>query len=180
MNLLRLTPFIMMWGSSQIGSLAHVLTQSSTHSLPHSLTHSLTHSPTHSLTLSLTHSLTHSLPRSLTHSPTHSLPHSLTPSLTHSLPHSLAQVIVVYCWPYTRLNPSVSNTQVIDSYCGQAFRVLALAKGVLKGRERQAWCLMSQEQLEKKVERLELLGLLVLSNHLHPDSQPTITELQQQ
>ena len=69
---------------------------------------------------------------------------------------------------------------MIDHYCGQAFRVLALAKGVLKGRDRQAWCLMSQERLEKQVERFELLGLLVLSNHLHPDSQPTITELHQQ
>ena len=39
---------------------------------------------------------------------------------------------------------------------------------------------MSQEQLEKEVQHFELLGLLVLSNHLRPDSNGTITELQQQ
>lgn len=70
--------------------------------------------------------------------------------------------------------------QVIDEYCGQSFRVLALAKGVLKGRDQLAWSLMSQQQLETQVEQFELLGLLVLSNHLHPDSQATITELQHQ
>lgn len=70
--------------------------------------------------------------------------------------------------------------QVIDEYCGQSFRLLALAKGVLKGRDRRSLCLMSQEQLEKQVHRFELLGLLVLSNHLRPDSKPTIIELQQE
>lgn len=69
---------------------------------------------------------------------------------------------------------------MIDEYCGQSFRLLALAKGVLKGRDRWSLCLMSQEQLEKEVQHFELLGLLVLSNHLRPDSNGTITELQQQ
>ena len=78
------------------------------------------------------------------------------------------------------VKPDCEHIQVIDDYCGQAFRVLALAKGELKGKDRQAWCLMSQEQLENQVKRFELLGLLVLSNHLQTDSRPTITELQQQ
>lgn len=70
--------------------------------------------------------------------------------------------------------------QVIHDYCQQSFRLLALAKGVLKGLDREALCLMSQEQLEKHVEQFELLGLLVLSSHLRTDSEPTVTELQQQ
>ena len=39
---------------------------------------------------------------------------------------------------------------------------------------------MTQKQLEQQVEGLELLGLLVLSTPLRPDSQRTISELQQQ
>lgn len=70
--------------------------------------------------------------------------------------------------------------QVIDDYSGQSFRLLALAKGVLRGFDRQALSLMTQEQLERQVDRFELLGLLVLSNPLRPDSKQTITELQQQ
>ena len=69
---------------------------------------------------------------------------------------------------------------MIDEYCGQSFRLLALAKGVLKGRDRRSLSPMSQEQLEKQVQQFELLGLLVLSNHLRSDSKGTITELQQQ
>lgn len=72
------------------------------------------------------------------------------------------------------------TVQVIDDYCGQSFRLLALAKGVLKGQDRQAWCRMSQQQLERQVDQFQLLGLLVLSNHLRPDSKGTVTELQQQ
>ena len=70
--------------------------------------------------------------------------------------------------------------QVIDDYSGRSFRLLALAKGVLRNFDRQALSLMTQEQLERQVDRFELLGLLVLSNLLRPDSKQTITELQQQ
>lgn len=70
--------------------------------------------------------------------------------------------------------------QVIDQYAAQSFRVLALAKGVLKGFDKRALSMMDQEQLEKQVKRFELVGLLVLSNHLRPDSKDTISELQQQ
>ena len=70
--------------------------------------------------------------------------------------------------------------QVIDDYSGQSFRVLALARGVLRGREREALTCMGQEQLEAQVERFELVGLLVLSNHLRPDSKDTIHQLQHQ
>ena len=69
--------------------------------------------------------------------------------------------------------------QVIDDFSGRSFRLLAMAKGVLRG-DPQALMLMSQEQLERRVKDFELLGLLVLSNHLRSDSIDTITALQQQ
>ena len=70
--------------------------------------------------------------------------------------------------------------QVIDDYSGKSFRVLAQARGSLKGVDRGALMLMSQEQLEAQVQVFELLGLLVLSNHLRSDSIETVGTLQQQ
>ena len=55
-----------------------------------------------------------------------------------------------------------------------------MAKGVLKGYDQQGLVLMSQEQLERRVKAFELLGLLVLSNHLRSDSIDTIAALHQQ
>ena len=69
---------------------------------------------------------------------------------------------------------------MIDDYSGQSFRLLALAKGTLKGMDRQALTLMTQKQVERHVDSFQLLGLLVLSNNLRPDSKDTITQLQQQ
>ena len=62
---------------------------------------------------------------------------------------------------------------------GKSFRLLALAKGVLAGLDREAIDCMTQEQLESRAHSFELLGLLVLSNHLKDDSKDTITQLQQ-
>lgn len=67
---------------------------------------------------------------------------------------------------------------MIGEYSGQSFRLLALAKGVLRGADRQALGQMSQEQLEAHAEGFELLGLLVLHS-LRPDSRKTVIELQQ-
>ena len=71
-------------------------------------------------------------------------------------------------------------SQVVDEYSGQSFRLLALAKGVVQVKDRQALSVMSREELEKQVEHFELLGLLVLSNQLRPDSKDTIAQLQEQ
>ena len=70
--------------------------------------------------------------------------------------------------------------QVTDNFSGRSFRLLALAKGLLRGVSQEALTHMTQEQLEQQVGRFELLGLLVLSNELRHDSMDTITELQQQ
>ena len=72
------------------------------------------------------------------------------------------------------------RVQVIDDFSGRSFRLLALAKGWLRGVSQEALTHMTQEQLEQQVGRFELLGLLVLSNHLRSDSRDTITQLQQQ
>ena len=52
--------------------------------------------------------------------------------------------------------------------------------GIIRGVHQEALTHMSKQQLQQHAERFELLGLLVLSNHLRPDSKDTITELQQQ
>ena len=70
--------------------------------------------------------------------------------------------------------------QVIDDFASKGLRLLALCAGRLRGLSKQAVAGLSQEQLEARVERFTLLGLLVLSNSLRPDSQDTITQLQQQ
>ena len=74
----------------------------------------------------------------------------------------------------------MSKLQVLDEYSSRSFRVLALAKGVLNGLDRNTLMLMSQEQLEAQVKSLELLGLMVLTNHVRKDSVETIATLQQQ
>ena len=63
---------------------------------------------------------------------------------------------------------------------GKSFRLLALAKGMLVDIDQEALSCMTQEQLESHAQGFELLGLLVLSNHLKDDSKATITQLQQQ
>ena len=55
-----------------------------------------------------------------------------------------------------------------------------MARGVVVGSDRETLSCMTQEQLESHAQSFELLGLLVLSNHLQTDSKVTITHLQQQ
>ena len=68
---------------------------------------------------------------------------------------------------------------MIDRYSALGFRLLALAKGVIRDGSQQALSMMTQEQLERQVDSFQLIGLLVLSNHLRSDSKDTISELHQ-
>ena len=77
-------------------------------------------------------------------------------------------------------NATTAGLQVVDAMSGQSFRLLALAKGVVVGTDREALSCMTQEQLESHAQSFKLLGLLVLSNHLKHDSKDTISQLQQQ
>ena len=73
-----------------------------------------------------------------------------------------------------------SDVQVIDDWSGRSFRLLALARGVIRGVDPQSLAGQPQEQVEKQAESFELLGLLVLSNQLREDSIHTVGVLQRQ
>ena len=64
-------------------------------------------------------------------------------------------------------------------YAGQSFRLMALAVGTLRHASLSDLASMDQQQAERCCSHMDLLGLVVLSNHLHPASQKTITELQE-
>lgn len=70
--------------------------------------------------------------------------------------------------------------QMIDDYARKGFRLMALAKGVLRRVPSSTWGGLTQEQLEGRVEHFTLLGLLVLNNELREDSAETISKLQLQ
>ena len=55
---------------------------------------------------------------------------------------------------------------------------MALAVGTLKDVTAADLVNMDQQQAERRCGRMHLLGLLVLSNHLHHASKDTITKLQ--
>ena len=65
-----------------------------------------------------------------------------------------------------------------DELSSKAFRLMALAMGVLPDISKLDLQHMTQQQLEKRAHKLELLGLIVLTNHVRPDSRQTVTELQ--
>ena len=68
--------------------------------------------------------------------------------------------------------------QVLVELAGQSFRLMALVVGTLRNVEQSELARMEQPQAEQLCSQLELLGLLVLSNHLHPASKDTISHLQ--
>lgn len=68
--------------------------------------------------------------------------------------------------------------QVTNELSSKAFRLMALAVGVLPRLSKLDVHRLSQKQLEKHATKLELLGLIVLTNPIKPDSRNTVTELQ--
>lgn len=62
---------------------------------------------------------------------------------------------------FHQANIQLQNWQVVDDMSGKSFRLLALAKGVVVGTDREALTCMTQEQLESRAQSFELLGLLV-------------------
>lgn len=64
-------------------------------------------------------------------------------------------------------------------YAGQSFRLLALAVGTVRHVNHAEVAEMTQPDAEALAGPMELLGVLVLSNHLHPSSKDTILQLQQ-
>ncbi len=60
----------------------------------------------------------------------------------------------------------------------KSFRLMALAVGVLPHVHKLDLSLMSQQEIESHAHKLELLSVIVLTNHVRPDSKATITQLQ--
>ena len=65
---------------------------------------------------------------------------------------------------------------MVDDYSSRSFRLLAMAAGQVHGVSELGLGSMSLQQLEGWCN-LHLLGLVVLSNHLRPESISTISEL---
>lgn len=55
---------------------------------------------------------------------------------------------------------------------------MALAVGVIPNAHQLDLQHMTQAKLEAEAVQLQLLGLIVLTNHLRPEARSTITELQ--
>ena len=70
------------------------------------------------------------------------------------------------------------DMQHTDELSSKSFRLMALAMGVLPDVSNMDLQRMSQQQLEQQAENLQMLGLLLLTNHVRPDSKSTVTELQ--
>ena len=67
---------------------------------------------------------------------------------------------------------------MVDSYSGQAYRLLAIAGRRMHKVGNLNFGAMTQQQVESRAGPLDLLGLFVLSNHLRPDTKQTIAHLQ--
>jgi len=79
----------------------------------------------------------------------------------------------------SRMHQQATHTlQVLVEYAAQSFRLLALAVGELRHVTSEELAHMTQQDAEAMAGRMDMLGLLVLSNHLHPSSKETITSLQ--
>lgn len=70
------------------------------------------------------------------------------------------------------------STQVVDTYAAQSYRLLAVAFGEVRDVGKLNVAAMSLQGLKRHAGHLDLLGLVVMSNHLRPDSKDTIAHLQ--
>ncbi len=73
---------------------------------------------------------------------------------------------------------ALHTLQVLVEYAAQSFRLLALAVGQLQNVTSEELAHMTQQDDKLMAGRMDMLGLLVLSNHLHPSSKDTVTSLQ--
>ncbi len=68
----------------------------------------------------------------------------------------------------------------MDDWSAQSFRVLAVASAEVLKVAKLNLTSMSQQQVEEHAGRFDLLGLMILSNHLNSDSKATVKQLQEQ
>jgi len=67
---------------------------------------------------------------------------------------------------------------VVDQHASQSHRLLALACGVLHNVANLDLASMPLEALEQCAHHMELLGLVVMTNHVRADTKETISHLQ--
>lgn len=76
-----------------------------------------------------------------------------------------------------RIHLIIVDAQVVDDWSGQSYRILAIAKGTVHGVSSLKLGGMGLQQVEDLAYDLELVGLNIISNHLHHDSKETVTQL---
>ena len=69
--------------------------------------------------------------------------------------------------------------QLVDEWSGQSYRVLAVAMAQLPHLATFQLARMSQQQVEDQAGRFQLLGLIILSNHINSHSKATVQQLQE-
>lgn len=70
------------------------------------------------------------------------------------------------------------GTQVVDDWTSRSFRLLALAAGTIKNFSKLSDSNLTLQQAEAAVSHMSLVGLMVVTNQLRPDSKDKISELQ--
>ena len=73
----------------------------------------------------------------------------------------------------------VLDIQVVDDWSAQSYRVLAVALAEVRHVNKLKLASMSQQDVEQHAGQLKLLGLIILSNHVNPDSKETVQQLQE-
>ncbi|DBA85704.1 TPA: hypothetical protein ACH3X1_005275 [Trebouxia sp. C0004] len=68
--------------------------------------------------------------------------------------------------------------RVVDDWTSRSFRLLALAAGTIKHFSRLNVSSLTLQQAEAAVSHMSLVGVMVITNQLRPDSRDTIAELQ--
>lgn len=68
--------------------------------------------------------------------------------------------------------------QVVDGLSKRSFRLMAMAVGTVPNVHLLDLPRMSLQQVSAHTTSFELLCLVVLTNHVRPDSKATITQLQ--
>ena len=69
--------------------------------------------------------------------------------------------------------------QFVDAWSGQSYRVLAVAMADLPNPANLDLARMSQQQVEDHASRFQLLGLIILNNHINSHSKATVKQLQE-
>jgi magnesium-transporting ATPase (P-type) len=92
---------------------------------------------------------------------------------------NLVASLALVLWPLAACTTAVyAHVQMLDTYSDHSFRLMALAVGTIPHVATLAVYQMSLGQIEAHAGKLQLLGIIVLSNPIKADSKDTVAELQ--